>query len=131
MALIRMEGTNCEEESFYAFKELGVKPEYVHVKELETGKRKIFDYDGIFIPGGFSAGDYVRAGAIFAARLKAAIMDDLKRYIEDGYPIMGICNGFQVLIELGILPALNGISDDQKPVWLQMTQTNLSAVQHS
>ena len=112
VALIRMEGTNCEEESFYAFKELGVKPEYVHVKELETGRKKIFDYDGIFIPGGFSAGDYVRAGVIFAARLKATIMNDLKRYIEDGYPIVGICNGFQVLIELGVLPALNGISDE-------------------
>jgi len=112
IAIIRMEGTNCEEESFHAFKELGVKPEYVHVKELETKKKQIFDYDGIFIPGGFSAGDYVRAGVIFAARLKAGVMKELKKYVEDGYPVVGICNGFQVLIELGILPALNGISDE-------------------
>ena len=107
-----MEGTNCEEESFRAFEELGTKPEYIHVKELEKGRKKIFDYDGLFIPGGFSAGDYIRAGAIFAARLKAAIMKDLEKYIEEGYPIMGICNGFQVLIELGILPAVNGISKE-------------------
>ncbi len=112
IAIIRMEGTNCEEESFYAFKELGAKAEYIHVKELETKRKKIFDYDGIFIPGGFSAGDYVRAGAIFAARLKAGIMKDLKKYVEDGYPVVGVCNGFQILIELGILPALNGISDE-------------------
>ena len=107
-----MEGTNCEEESFYAFKEIGISPEYVHLKELEKGMKKIFDYDGLFIPGGFSAGDYVRAGAVFAARLKASVIDDLKKYVEDGYPIVGICNGFQILIELGLLPALNGISDE-------------------
>ncbi len=112
IAILQMEGTNCEEESFYAFKELGVNPEYVHIKKIEKGEKKIFDYHGLFLPGGFSAGDYVRAGAIFATRLKASIMKDLIKYVEDGYPILGVCNGFQVLIELGLLPALNGISDE-------------------
>ncbi len=112
IALLQMEGTNCEKESYYAFREMGVQPEYVHLKKLEAGKTNIFDFHGIFIPGGFSAGDYIRAGAIFAARLKAAVMKDLIKYIEEGHPVVGICNGFQVLIELGVLPALNGISDE-------------------
>jgi len=112
IAILRMEGTNCEEETFYAFRELGVNPEYVHIKEFERKKKDLFDYHGLFIPGGFSAGDYVRAGAIFAARIKAAMMEDISAYIDDGYPIMGVCNGFQVLIELGVIPGLNGISNE-------------------
>ncbi len=110
IAILRIEGTNCEEESFRAFAELGVQPEYVHLNELGRGK-SILDYHGIFIPGGFSSGDYVRAGAIFAARLKALAMNELREFVKNGYPVVGICNGFQVLIELGLLPGINGISD--------------------
>lgn len=112
IGIIRMEGTNCEEETFSAFRKLGCNPEYVHIKEVERGKKKIENYDGLIFPGGFSAGDYVRAGAIFAARLKAAAMKDLKNFVEEGKPVLGICNGFQVLIELGLLPALYGVSDE-------------------
>ena len=111
VAILQMEGTNCEYETYLAFKELEANPEYVHLKELERKKKKFDDYHCIFFPGGFSAGDYVRAGAIFAARLKANLMKDLVRIVEDGYAIVGVCNGFQVLIELGLLPALNGISE--------------------
>jgi phosphoribosylformylglycinamidine synthase len=112
VAILQMEGTNCEYETYLAFKELGTKPEYVHLKEIERGAKKVDDYQCIFLPGGFSAGDYVRAGAIFAARLKADVFNDLKRFVEDGGVMVGVCNGFQVLIELGFLPALNGISDE-------------------
>jgi len=112
VAILQMEGTNCEYESYLAFKNLGVKPEFVHIKELEREKKKVTDYQCIFLPGGFSAGDYVRAGAIFAARLKANLYRQLKKFVEDGYAMVGICNGFQVLIELGFLPALNGIAEE-------------------
>ncbi|MCD6448413.1 MAG: phosphoribosylformylglycinamidine synthase subunit PurQ [Thermoplasmata archaeon] len=112
IAVLQMEGTNCEYESYLAFKELGTSPEYVHIKELEKGKKKIDDYHCIFLPGGFSAGDYIRAGAIFAARLKANLLRELKKFVENGYVMAGICNGFQILIEMGFLPALNGISDE-------------------
>jgi len=89
IAILRIEGTNCEEESFRAFAELGVQPEYVHLNELMRNRnRGIFDYQGIFIPGGFSSGDYVRAGAIFAARIKALMMNELKKFVEEGYPIV-------------------------------------------
>ncbi|MDP8011647.1 MAG: phosphoribosylformylglycinamidine synthase subunit PurQ [Thermoplasmata archaeon] len=107
IAILRIEGTNCEEESYNAFKILGTKPEYVHVNELSRGLKKLNDYQMIFIPGGFSGGDYVRAGAIFASRMKGTISMDLKKFIDDGKLVIGVCNGFQVLIELGFLPGIN------------------------
>ena len=112
VAILRMEGTNCEEESYLAFKRMGVSVEHVHLKKLERKEKSVFDFHCLFIPGGFSAGDYVRAGAIFASRLKANIMKDLKNFIDDGFPVIGVCNGFQVLIEAGLIPALNGISEE-------------------
>ncbi len=109
VAILQMEGTNCEEESFNSFVEMRSDVEYLHISLLK--KRSIDDYDILFIPGGFSAGDYVRAGAIFANRLKGLIWKELKRFVDDGKIIIGICNGFQVLIELGLLPGVDGISD--------------------
>lgn len=58
------------------------------------------------IPGGFSAGDYIRAGAIFASRMKSKLKNQLEKFVKEGYPILGVCNGFQVLIELGLLPGM-------------------------
>ena len=112
VAILQIEGTNCEEESYIAFKEMGQEVEYVHLNLLKRGKKEIEEYDVLFIPGGFSAGDYVRAGAIFAARLKAIAMKAIKRFVDEGKTIMGVCNGFQVLIELGLLPGTEGISDE-------------------
>jgi len=113
VALLQIEGTNCEEESFKAFKYFEQDIEYVHLNLLKHGKKKLEDYDILFIPGGFSAGDYVRAGAIFAARLKAIAWKEIKKFVEDeNKRIMGVCNGFQVLIELGLLPGTEGISDE-------------------
>lgn len=99
-----MEGTNCEEEAYLSFQRSGAAPEYVHIVELEKQTKKLLDYDIIFVPGGFSAGDYVRAGAIFAARLFSAANRDLIKLSEERKPIVGVCNGFQVLAELGLLP---------------------------
>ena len=89
IAILQMEGTNCEHESYLAFKQLETHPEYVHLKELEKKRKHIDRYQCIFIPGGFSAGDYIRAGAIFAARLKAHILEDLTEFICNGYPVTG------------------------------------------
>ena len=113
IAVLRIEGTNCEQESLDAFKNLNSKPEFVHLKQLlhidcnEDEKRDIFDFQCLMIPGGFSAGDYIRAGAIFAARIKSKLNKKLQDFIKQEYPIIGICNGFQVLIELGLLPGIN------------------------
>ncbi|MBI4362712.1 MAG: phosphoribosylformylglycinamidine synthase subunit PurQ [Euryarchaeota archaeon] len=108
VAIVRMEGTNCEEEMHRAFQKSGARPEMVHLKELASGRKHLEDYQCLMFPGGFSAGDYVRSGAIFASRLKSTMGGDLTRYVERGYPVGGVCNGFQVLVELGLLPALQG-----------------------
>jgi phosphoribosylformylglycinamidine synthase I len=115
VCVLRIEGTNCEEESYLAFKRLGTKPEKIHLKQL-TGtdvsneeKRSLSEYQILVLPGGFSAGDYVRAGAIFAARMKSKLSEDLVEFIKSGKPVLGICNGFQILVETGLLPAMSGV----------------------
>jgi phosphoribosylformylglycinamidine synthase len=113
VAVLLIEGTNCEDESVAYFRALGARAEKVHLKQL-TGDvpremaRKIEDFDILMIPGGFAAGDYIRAGAIFAARLKWKLSKDLTDFVEAGKPVFGVCNGFQVLVEAGFLPGLGG-----------------------
>ncbi|MBI4393440.1 MAG: phosphoribosylformylglycinamidine synthase subunit PurQ [Euryarchaeota archaeon] len=112
VAILRMEGTNSEDETFAAFEDLGASPEFVHLNQLTSKRlrdedmRRLADYHALFVPGGFSAGDYIRAGAIFAARMRSALGADIERFVADGKPIGGVCNGFQVLVELGLLPAI-------------------------
>ena len=115
VAILRIEGTNCEQESLDAFKRLGANPEFVHLKELlhidcnKDEKRDVFDYQCIMIPGGFSAGDYIRAGAIFAARMKSKLGKNLEEFVKQEYALLGVCNGFQVITELGLLPGIDKI----------------------
>ncbi len=118
VCVLRIEGTNCEDEMAIAFKSVGAQAEKVHLKQLigqaPVGmRRSLEDYDVLAFPGGFSAGDYVRAGALFAARIKAAIGFELKSFVEQGKPVLGICNGFQILVELGLLPALDSVMSEQ------------------
>jgi phosphoribosylformylglycinamidine synthase len=106
VAILTMEGTNNEEEAYLSFKHSDSSPEIVHLKKLENGTKKLGSYDIIFFPGGFSAGDYVRAGAVMAARIRSRLMKDLEKFVETGKPVMGSCNGFQVLVELALIPNL-------------------------
>jgi phosphoribosylformylglycinamidine synthase I len=111
VCVLRIEGTNCEEETAAGFRGVGANAELVHLKQL-TGpcpkemRRHLADYHILALPGGFSAGDYVRAGAIFAARMKSKMSADLTRFVNSERPIIGICNGFQILVEMGMLPAI-------------------------
>ena len=90
-------GTNCDFDVAHALKIAGAKPFRIWYKEIS----ELNDVDAIVIPGGFSYGDYIRAGAI-AAQTK--ITEKVREMAENGMPILGICNGFQVLVESGILP---------------------------
>ncbi len=123
VCILRIEGTNCEDESMYAFQRLGARVEQVHLKQLTgtsvagNGARSLEDYHVLFLPGGFSSGDYVRAGAIFASRIKSELAGELTDFIEEGYPVGGVCNGFQVLVELGALPGFtNGLAPSPEAV---------------
>lgn len=127
VAVVRIEGTNCEMESYHAFKRLGADPELVHLKQLtgdSSDTRKLKDYHVLMFPGGFSAGDYVRAGAIFSARIKSSIGRDIREFVEAGYPVLGICNGFQILVELGLLPGLGDIMTDRPEAVLAMNNSH-------
>jgi len=90
-------GSNCDYDAYYGVKKvLGQDAEFVWHKD-----KKLRYYDAIVIPGGFSYGDYLRAGAI--ARF-SPVMDSLIEYVKNGNPVIGICNGFQILVEMNLLP---------------------------
>jgi len=96
-AVIVFPGSNCDHDAYYVIKKiLNKNVDFIWHKE-----RSLQKYDFIIIPGGFSYGDYLRAGAI--ARF-SPIMDEVIRFANQGTPVMGICNGFQILIESGLLP---------------------------
>ncbi len=113
-AVLRIEGTNSEDESAQCMRDVGVAAEIIHLKQLtgddvsRTERRKLSDFDGLWIAGGFSAGDYIRAGAIMAARMKVKLAPDIKEFVKAGKPMLGICNGFQIMVELGVLPNMDG-----------------------
>ncbi len=104
-------GINCEKEMAAACESAGAKTDIVHTQYLLAQKIKLNDYHFLCFPGGFSFGDELGAAKVFANRLrKSALMAELKEFIHQGKCILGICNGFQLLVKLGILP---GFSDRQ------------------
>lgn len=119
--VLRIEGTNCEDEMKLALDAVKINTEIIHLKQI-TGecnkdlRRDLFDYDLIMLPGGWSAGDYVRAGAIFAARMKSKLKPQFEEFIQEGRLLGGICNGFQILVEFGILPGFEGIGSKPEAV---------------
>ena len=109
VCILRVGGTNCDVETKRSFEELGVHAEIVHVNEM-VKRQNITEYNALIFPGGFSYGDYVRAGAIWAKWIIAKLGKQLKAFVDENRPILGICNGFQVLVEAGFLPGFEGIS---------------------
>ena len=95
-AVIRLPGSNCDQDCFWALQDLGVQVDYVWHKEASVAA-----YDLVVLPGGFSYGDYLRAGAI--ARF-SPVMQSVIEEAGRGKPVLGICNGFQILCESGLLP---------------------------
>lgn len=102
--ILRTAGTNCDIESAFAAEQAGFKADRVHINRLASGEVKIDDYSFIFIPGGFSYGDDVAAGKIMALELNRRLGDALLRFEERGKLVLGVCNGFQVLIKSGLIP---------------------------
>ena len=110
VCVVRVGGTNCDAETKRAFDDLGVRSEIVHLNEM-VKKGNLLDFGALVFPGGFSHGDYVRAGAIWAKQTLAKLRHDLRRFVEEERPVLGICNGFQVLVEAGLLPRFGGLSE--------------------
>jgi phosphoribosylformylglycinamidine synthase len=109
--VLRAAGTNCDMETVYAFELAGGKPERVYIDELK--KTDLRKYQVLVIPGGFTYGDDIAAGKILANEIKFKYRDKVLDFIEQGNLILGICNGFQVLVKCGILPGFDGYFEDQ------------------
>ena len=105
VVVLRTAGTNCDEETAYAFAKLGAAVERVHVNRL-AGQRRLDRYHILAIPGGFSYGDDIASGKVLANEIRYRMEDDVRRFVKDGKLILGICNGFQVLAKAGLLPRL-------------------------
>ena len=98
-AVIVFPGSNCDLDMYHAVKDvLGEDAEYVFHTETS-----LEGFDGVLLPGGFSYGDYLRCGSIAQF---SPIMAEVKRFAEEGRPVLGVCNGFQVLVEAGLLPGV-------------------------
>ncbi|HEX8506054.1 MAG TPA: phosphoribosylformylglycinamidine synthase subunit PurQ [Hymenobacter sp.] len=109
-------GINCEEEFAAAYQMAGAEPTVVHLNQVLHGQVSIHDFDTLNFPGGFSFGDDLGSGVVLANKLRyrqtgqcgRTLLDDIKQFIADGKFVLGICNGFQVLVKLGLLPNLSG-----------------------
>lgn len=110
ICVMRVGGTNRDGEVANCLEDLGVSVEVLHLNDI-LRRRNLGTYNGLVFPGGFAYGDYVRAGAIWAKRILAFLKDDVRRFAESRKPILGICNGFQVLVEMGLLPGFNFLSE--------------------
>jgi len=108
VCVLRVGGTNCDAETKRSFEALGVRAEVVHINEI--ARKSLWECDVLVFPGGFAYGDYVRAGAVWAKWILAKLGKELKAFVDEGRLILGICNGFQVLVEIGLLPGFQGIS---------------------
>ncbi len=101
-------GTNCDEETIYALRKSGLKTDRLLLKEWIERPEKILRVKLIFFPGGFSFGDYIKAGKVFAFYLREKLWDVLLEFYKRGGYIIGVCNGFQVLLRAGLLPFMDG-----------------------
>ena len=104
--ILRTAGTNCDAETDSAFQLAGAETALVHIQQLISRKISLSDYQILAIPGGFSYGDDIAAGILLATEMKHKLTDALNQFIDDGKLILGICNGFQVLVRAGLLPAV-------------------------
>ena len=101
--VIRAAGTNCENETAWAFELAGCDTEIVHVNRWLENPTLLDGFQGLAIPGGFSYGDDIASGKIFANQLRLNLIDNIQNLLSRGGLILGICNGFQVLVKSGLL----------------------------
>jgi phosphoribosylformylglycinamidine synthase subunit PurQ / glutaminase len=106
--ILRAAGVNCDAETAHAFDRAGALAELVHINRLLETPRLLDEYQILAFPGGFSHGDDIAAGRILANQLIHHLHDPLRRFIESGKPVIGICNGFQVLVKTDLLPGSLG-----------------------
>lgn len=102
--VLRGPGTNCDQETAFAFQQAGAVTSVCHINTLTRHERRLVDYQVLVIPGGFVYGDDIGAGKVLANELKLKLGEDIQLFVNNGGLILGICNGFQVMAKAGILP---------------------------
>ncbi|MFH1225367.1 MAG: phosphoribosylformylglycinamidine synthase I [Candidatus Diapherotrites archaeon] len=137
--VLRTAGTNCDYETLYCLNLAGFEAEAVHVNRLINKDKRLDDYSLLVIPGGFADGDYLGSGKILANKLTYRLGREVPDFISSGGSVLGICNGFQVLVKAGLLPALGGKYGEQQVTltfntsgrfqdeWIEMENVNKKA----
>ncbi|MEM7515763.1 MAG: phosphoribosylformylglycinamidine synthase I [Planctomycetota bacterium] len=106
--VLRAAGTNCEHETKRALELAGSKAEIAHLLQLQAEPQRLDDVELLVIAGGFSYGDDVAAGRVFGLELRSTLAEPLARFVARGGHVLGVCNGFQVLVETGLLQGGSG-----------------------
>lgn len=104
VCVLRTAGTNCDKETAFAFAEAGAETQLVHINRLITKIDSLDNYQILALPGGFTYGDDVAAGKVLANELRHRLGEQIRKFIQSGKLIIGICNGFQILVKSGLLP---------------------------
>lgn len=121
VGIVVFPGSNCDRDVHHVLNDvIGISAQYVWHME-----KSIMDYDALILPGGFSYGDRLRAGVIAA---QSPIVEAIKKKAEEGLPILGICNGFQILVEAGLLPGalIKNVKLKFSCKWLEMEVLNVN-----
>ena len=111
--VLRAAGVNCDMETRHALELAGAEADRIHVNRLIEDKSLLDRYHILVFPGGFSYGDDVAAGRILANQIVHHLADPIRRFIDDGKLVLGICNGFQVLVKMGVLPGNGAFKQEQ------------------
>lgn len=117
-------GINCDHETAAVFNLVGGDAERVHVNHFVSGTRSLSNFDILAVPGGFSFGDHLGSGRLMGNRMRFALREQLHAFVAAGKPIIGICNGFQVLVKTGLLPGPTGELDG--PDFIQRASLTLN-----
>lgn len=102
--IVKEHGSNCEMESKFAFERVGAKPDIVHMQDLLADPKRLFNYKIAMFIGGFSYGDDTGSAYAWANRVRTGMFDELKSFVEGDTLTLGVCNGFQLLVNLGLVP---------------------------
>ena len=109
VVIIRTAGTNCDYETRYALEKAGASVDLIHINQLVKEKGLLDLYQMAVLPGGFTYGDDIAAGKVLANQLRYHLLEELLRFVDEEKLIVGICNGFQVLVKMGLLPGINDL----------------------
>jgi phosphoribosylformylglycinamidine synthase subunit PurQ / glutaminase len=105
-------GINCDDETAFAFRKAGAEADIVHINDLIETRSLLDRYQVFSFPGGFSYGDDTGSGKALGNRIKNNLMEEMQRFIDRDTLVLGICNGFQVMVNIGIIPALDGFTGE-------------------